>query len=590
MTAVSSLTPLVPPRRAAPKVASSSATAPTPRSAADSPLRIVIVGHVDHGKSTLIGRLFHDTGSLPEGKLEAIQASCETRGVPFEWAFLMDAFKAERDQNITIDTAQIWFQTEKRPYVIIDAPGHREFLKNMVTGAASADAAVLVVAADEGVSDQSRRHAYLLSLLGVSRVVVAVNKIDLVDDPEAALEEIERELGAFMRDRGLQPERFIPVSARDGDNVVTKSERTAFDSGPTLVEALDLLSGETRTVDGPLRFPVQDIYRFDHRRIIAGRIESGTLSAGDTLVFSPGGRKAKVKSIESWAAKPISQASAGQSVGVVLDEQLFIERGHVAAKEDERPTVTTSLNARVFWMGQSPLSEGQRIKVKLVTQEAFATVSAIHFTLDSSSLATDKSATQVERDEVAEVQLTLDRPLATDRASSIATLGRFVFVDNFDVVGGGLVLDAEPLAEASEEAPPESEAVTPRERSRRHGHDAQLVEIPDAPLLLLSEIERALFSHGIHVAALPQRSVDHLPSAVSSLLSAGIVVVTDVALREGERPNGLAAIEVQLRENAFALIDRGEEWIAQTPAALAEKLLQLWNKDARRVTTTGSDQ
>src|SRR6266446_10719337 len=182
--------------------------------------RVVIVGHVDHGKSTLVGRLLYETGSLPDGKYEEIQTICRRRNMPFEWAFLMDALQAERDQNITIDVSQIWFRSDRRPYVIIDAPGHKEFLKNMVTGAAGADAALLLIAANEGVQEQSKRHAYLLSMLGVDQVIVLVNKMDLVNYSESVFEQIESEYRAFLEKLGIRPVRFIPISARDGVNLV----------------------------------------------------------------------------------------------------------------------------------------------------------------------------------------------------------------------------------------------------------------------------------------------------------------------------------------------------------------------------------
>src|SRR5471030_532650 len=180
-------------------------------------LHIVIVGHVDHGKSTLVGRLLHDTDSLPDGKFAQIQASCKKRGMPFEWSFLMDALQAERDQGITIDTSQIWFHTEKRNYVIIDAPGHKEFLKNMISGAASSDAALLIIDAKEGVKEQSKRHGYLLHLLGVNQVAVAVNKMDLIDYSETKFKKIEKEYREYLKGIGVKPTFVIPISGREGD-------------------------------------------------------------------------------------------------------------------------------------------------------------------------------------------------------------------------------------------------------------------------------------------------------------------------------------------------------------------------------------
>ncbi len=324
------------------------------------PLKIVIVGHVDHGKSTLIGRLFHDTGSLPDGKAEAIQAMCERRGMPFEWAFLMDALKAERDQGITIDVSQIHFKTKHRDYVLIDAPGHREFIKNMVTGAAQADAAVLVVDGMDGIQEQTRRHAYLLHLLGIQQVVVAVNKMDLVAFSEARFLEVADDVKAYLADLGidLQHTLVIPVSSRDGDGIVRLSGRMRWYEGATLTEALDTLQPPVTSEQLPLRFPIQDVYKFDQRRILAGRIESGHLNVGDTLLFSPSNKTARVMSIEAWNVKdPIVAVRAGQSVGVTLDEQLFIERGEMASMVTNAPMLSNVFRGRVFWLGpQTPRS------------------------------------------------------------------------------------------------------------------------------------------------------------------------------------------------------------------------------------------
>src|ERR1051326_1210201 len=235
-------------------------------------LKIVIVGHVDHGKSTFVGRLFHDTGSLPEGKLEQLQHIAERRGVPFEWANLMDALQSERDQNITIDTAQIWFHTRKRQYVIIDAPGHKEFLKNMVTGAANAEAALLLIDAAEGVQEQSRRHGYLLNLLGIRQIAVLVNKMDLQGYSQDRFNQIEAEFRRFLKSIGVEPRIFVPIAAKHGDNIASRSTNMPWWSGPTVVETLDEFKVAELPKDQPLRFTIQDVYRFDERRILAGRI------------------------------------------------------------------------------------------------------------------------------------------------------------------------------------------------------------------------------------------------------------------------------------------------------------------------------
>jgi bifunctional enzyme CysN/CysC len=265
-------------------------------------LKIVIVGHVDHGKSTLIGRLLFDTHSLPDGKIEQIQKACAAEGMDFEYAFLLDALLEEQEQNITIDTTQIQFRTAARNYVIVDAPGHKEFLKNMITGAASADAAIVLLDAQEGLQEQTRRHGYLLSLLGVKQVLVAVNKMDLIDFSQEKFEQLERDYRAFLEPYDIRPLAFVPMSAKHGHNIVVPSEKMPWHQGDTLLAALDHLQQPAAPIDKPLRFVVQDIYRFDARRLIAGRIESGQLAVGDEIVFYPGDKTSKIKSIEVWPA------------------------------------------------------------------------------------------------------------------------------------------------------------------------------------------------------------------------------------------------------------------------------------------------
>ena len=332
-------------------------------------LRIVIVGHVDHGKSTLVGRLFHDTGSLPDGKLDAIKGMCERRGMPFEWAFLMDSFQSERDQGITIDTSQIWFKTRRRDYVIIDAPGHREFIKNMITGAASAEAALLLIDAGHGIQQQSRLHGFLLNLLGIRQVAVLVNKMDLVGFEAHRFDEIRSEYTQYLGELGVDPDYVIPISARDGDNLVDRSRRMAWYEGPTVVEALDNFRPMPRPTEQPLRLPVQDVYKFDDRRIVAGRIESGRLSVGDRLLFSPSNKTARIASIESWSRpEALVEGQAGQSVGLTLDEQLFIERGEIASHERDAPKETSVFRGRLFWLGHEPLRVGNSYQLKLMTR------------------------------------------------------------------------------------------------------------------------------------------------------------------------------------------------------------------------------
>src|SRR6266404_2373653 len=286
------------------------------QSSAAPPLKIVFVGHVDHGKSTLIGRILHDTDSLPEGKIDMVKKACAAEGMEFEFAFVLDALLEEQKQNVTIDTTEIRFKTKRRQHIIIDAPGHKEFLKNMITGASRADAAVLVIAANEGVKEQSRRHAYLLGLLGIKQLVVVVNKMDLADFSQKKFEEIEKEYRMFLKELGLEARVFVPASAKNGDNIAKPSPKLKWHKGPTVLEALDLLEPQKEDVDLPLRFCVQDVYRFDDRRIIAGRIETGKLRVGDELVFSPANKASKVQSLEEWNGSGNNEAVAGDSIGI----------------------------------------------------------------------------------------------------------------------------------------------------------------------------------------------------------------------------------------------------------------------------------
>ncbi|MEZ0299406.1 MAG: adenylyl-sulfate kinase [Candidatus Methylacidiphilales bacterium] len=404
-------------------------------------LKIVIVGHVDHGKSTLIGRLFYDTHSLPDGKVEAIQKACDAEGMEFEFAFLLDALLEEQAQNITIDTTQIQFRTERRNYVIIDAPGHKEFLKNMITGAASADAAILLIDANEGVQEQSRRHGYLLSLLGIKQVLVAVNKMDLVNFSQEVFDNLKREYTAFLKPLGVEPLHFIPISAKHGHNIIKPSESQSWFSGPSILGALDGITQPPSKDHLPLRFILQDVYRFDERRILAGRIESGKLAVGDEIVLWPNRKRSKVKSIEAWGARVApTEATAGQSVAITMTEQIFAERGQVATHLHEPMVESREFQANLFWLHDEPLRMGQPYEMRLATQQVEARIVKITRVIDSASLeSANVERTQVGKNEAAQVTLRTRRPLAFDNADVITETGRFVLLQNNRIGGGGII-------------------------------------------------------------------------------------------------------------------------------------------------------
>ncbi len=475
-------------------------------------LGVVIVGHVDHGKSTLIGRLLHDTGSFMEGKLEELKAVCERRNVPFEWSFLLDAFQAERDQAITIDTTQIWFKTKKRNCVIIDAPGHREFLKNMVSGAAFADAAILVVDAKEGVREQTKRHAYLLHLLGLQQILVVINKMDLVNYSEARFREVTGEIKAYLAGIGVTPHSIIPIAARNGENIAEKAASMPWHKGLTVMETLDTFEPVSAPVDRSLRFPVQDVYRWDETRIIAGRIESGVIRKGDMLTFSPSNRQAKVVSIEKWNSKhEILSAQAGESIGLVLDQPIFVARGDIASHADKAPVISNNFRANIFWLGKTPLKTGKLYKMKLATYEATVTVQSIEHVINTDDLSRSQKQS-VETNEMAEVTFRSREMLALDSYKDSLKMGRLVLVENHDVVGGGLIVpeglvdQRNLLHKAQENLHAVDHLLTPAARSARNGHRGAVIWLTglsgSGKSTLAMRVEHALFNRGMQTYVL----------------------------------------------------------------------------------------
>lgn len=407
-------------------------------------MNIVFVGHVDHGKSTIVGRLLADTNALPKGKLEALQESCARSGKPFEYAFLIDALKDERAQNITIDTARIFFKSKKREYLILDAPGHIEFIRNMVTGASHAEAAVLVIDANEGVMENSRRHGRLLSLLGIRRIIVAINKMDLVAYSPEVFERVRDEYAAFLQGIGVQPAAFIPLSGREGEGVAHPAKALPWYKGPTILEALDAFEKDAPPANQPLRLPIQGVYRFqgngDRRRIIAGSIASGTLNQGDALVAYPSGKKTSVESLVGFNRPDFTQAGAGEAIGLTMREQVYLRRGELLSKHGEpAPQVSTRLRVSLFWIGQEPLVMGKQYLLKLGTARQKAELESIESVMDATSYAPHDKPTQVAYHEVAELILRLEQPIAFDASDELPETSRFVLVDGYEIAGGGIV-------------------------------------------------------------------------------------------------------------------------------------------------------
>ena len=488
-----------------------------PISDMERPLRVVFVGHVDHGKSTLIGRILHDTGSLPQGKIEEIRKACAAEGMEFEFAFLLDALLEEQKQNVTIDTTEIPFRTPRRRYAIIDAPGHKEFLKNMITGASRADAAVLVIGANEGVREQSRRHAYLLSMLGIKHLIVVVNKMDLVDYSEERFREIEQDYRKFLVDLGLEAHAFIPASAKEGENVARASMKMKWYCRANVLEALDLLEPQKPDVDLPLRFCVQDVYRFDGRRIVAGRIETGTLQVGDQLVFSPANKSSIVATIERWKAPANGPALAGDSIGITLSEQIFVERGYVASHENETPIETNRFHADLFWIVREPLRVGRFYDVRLATQEVKCQIVSIERVMDSSTLETKTHGReQLERNEVGRLIIQTRGPLVMDNHDRIPNLGRFVIVDDRKICGGGTIFGGvytDRQVTKSQNIFWTEGKITARARALRSDHRGAVVWFTGlsgaGKSTLAQALERDLFHRGMHTYVLDGDNIRH---------------------------------------------------------------------------------
>lgn len=486
-------------------------------------LRVVIVGHVDHGKSTLIGRLLYDTHSLPEGKYEELLETCKRRGTDvLEWSFILDSFQAERDQAITIDTTQIWFQSEKRNYVIIDAPGHREFLKNMISGAAQADAAILVVDAREGVREQTRRHAYLLHLLGMRQIAVVVNKMDAVDHNKSRFKEVAQEVREYLGSINLEPTMIVPISARYGDLIKRRGELMDWYRGKSLIEALDSFSTLTPPTAQELRLPVQDVYRFDERRIIVGRIETGTLSKGDRLFFSPTNESAKVTSLETWPDQDTDkiQAIAGEAVGITLDQPIFVERGHMAShdKAEELPILSNVFRAHLFWLADKPLKVGNSYKVRYATHETRVTVQSIERVIDTQDLKKEEDAAEVHRNEVAEVTLRARQLLPLDPYTENFRIGRLVIYEGYDITGGGMI-SMEGYPDQRENAPKAQNIyevdhlLSADSRASRNGHTGGVFWFTGlsgaGKSTIAMEVERRLFEKGFHTYVLDGDNVRH---------------------------------------------------------------------------------
>ena len=466
-------------------------------------LRISTAGRVDDGKSTLIGRLLYDTQSVYEDQVRSIEGKGTTAPGQLDFALLTDGLRAEREQGITIDVAYRYFSTPRRKFIIADTPGHEQYTRNMATGASTADAAIVLIDASKGVLIQSRRHAYIASLLRVRHVLVAVNKMDLIGYEEATFRAIEAEFSTVLdqtaADTGTQVERvFVPVSALKGDNIVHRTDAMPWYEGPSLLELLESLPSMSASADAPFRFPVQRVVRPDHTfRGFAGQIASGTVRRGDRISVLPSNRSATVERIVTWDGD-LDEARAPLSVTLVLDREIDISRGDLIAAAESEARVTRGLRASLVWMDQRAAVVGRRYLLKHTSHTVPAFLSSVDSRTDLATLARVPAQT-LEMNDIGAVSINLLRPIAIDRYTENRATGAFILIDpeSNATVAAGMIREADAQLSTGEED--EAGAwgpVTAGEREARWGHRGGVLELT-GPARVINAIERALFAVGV---------------------------------------------------------------------------------------------
>jgi bifunctional enzyme CysN/CysC len=469
-------------------------------------VRIVMVGDVDAGKSTILGRLLVDLGLVTPARLEELETSSSKRGVPIEYSFLLDAFQLERDQAITLDLTRIWVRTPDAEFVFVDAPGHRELIRNLLSGASEVDAAVMVVAADEGITLQTRRQALFLRWFGFANVLVAINKLDLADDPHAAYDTRAAEVTAFLDQLGMHPRAIVPVAARSGDGIVKPGPLTAWWKGPTLVEALGTLERAQTREDGPLRFVVQDVYRRDGKRLIAGRIESGTLERGEYLTFWPLQTGARVVAIHDWPDE-IGSAATGASIAVELDARVFVDRGAVGSRAIDAPELGHAAQTTVVWLGVNPVRAGEPLRMRLGTREITVTLQKIEETIDPDTLEPRESE-DLRSGDVGVISLVSRELIAADTNVSESSIGRFVLLRDGTIVAGGRIdaVVGHSRGEGATNVVAMTSSVERLERTVRNGHAGGVFWLTGLPSsgksTVAMAVQRMLFERGRQVYVL----------------------------------------------------------------------------------------
>ena len=512
-------------------------------------LRFLTCGNVDDGKSTLIGRLLYDSKLIYEDQLQAVTRDSKkvgTTGDAPDLALLVDGLQAEREQGITIDVAYRYFSTEKRKFIIADTPGHEQYTRNMATGASTCDLAIILIDARYGVQTQTRRHTFIASLLGIKNIIVAINKMDLVEFSETRFNEIQAEYAAFVAQLGdRKPSNiiFTPISALNGDNVVNKSANTPWYTGETLMGTLESVEINRSSAKQDFRFPVQYVNRpnLDFRGF-CGTIALGDIHVGDRIVALPSGKSSTVKEIVTFDGN-LEHAIAGQAVTLTLNDEIDISRGNVLVREDQaRPEISRAVNATVVWMADQPLSIGKLYNLKMGTQTVPAKVTAIHYRTNVNTLE-QVQVEQLELNAIANVTIEFDAPVVFDRYQDSRYTGSFIFIDRLNnvTIGAGMV-------EACVEWTAHSTPVTAEDRAARLGQKPAAVCVPSQALEQAQALESLLIQQGI--VAIAKAGLD--AAQVALLRETGIVVISDV--NSGADAELTATATEELAEKIIALV------------------------------------
>lgn len=488
-------------------------------------LRFLTCGNVDDGKSTLIGRLLYDSKLIYEDQLQAVTRDSKkvgTTGDAPDLALLVDGLQAEREQGITIDVAYRYFSTEKRKFIIADTPGHEQYTRNMATGASTCDLAIILIDARYGVQTQTRRHTYIASLLGIKNIIVAINKMDLVEFSEARFNEIQTEYAGFVAQLGdRKPNNiiFTPISALNGDNVVNKSPNTPWYTGETLMGTLESVEINRSSVTNDFRFPVQYVNRpnLDFRGF-CGTVALGDVSVGDKIVALPSGKSSTVKEIVTYDGN-LERAVAGQAVTLTLNDEIDISRGNVLVRADQAaPEISRSVNATVVWMADQPLVIGKLYNLKVGTQTVPAKVTAINYRTNVNTLE-KVQVDSLELNAIANVTVEFDAPVVFDRYQDSRYTGSFIFIDRLNnvTIGAGMV-------EESVEWSAHSNPVTAEDRAARLGQKPAAVTVSAKALENAQALENLLIQQGVVAIAKAGLTADQ----VALVRETGVVVVTDL--------------------------------------------------------------